>query len=593
MRSGFRALFLSAAAVSVSGCSMLQPKSEWMDASLFEEMQNAEEYADFLTARYADMAGDPAEAATFYRRSFDRSPGDPSALELATLSTLVAAETDVGIDLVTGADPQVAAASPTAQFVLAVEDIANSKAPRALVRLKTADIGNINQDVKGFLIAWLTAASDTNAGVVALDQLYDQQSARRMLAGEQVAMKGLIFLAAGRDVEALHAFDQAARLPLGAPDYLASIRARLMAATGDGAGARKLIETLVEETGATSGTEQVLALIESGKPIPRPQISLRQGAAIAVYLATAGRVARFNSDLAIMRYSLALRLDPGLGPARLAIVDALNERDRPEDALAQLRGISQNSPLSADARLKEAWLLNNLDRPAEALAAADQALAGSRRRDVLVGVGDLYRINGNNLRAEALYSEVIEGDMAANAHDWRVLFTRASVREAAGNWKDAETDLTAALVLEPDRPELQNFLGYAWVNRGIRVQEGMALIRKAVAARPDQGYIVDSLGWAQFSLGEYEEAVETLERAAELSPSDAEIVDHLGDAYWRTGRAIDAAYEWRRALQLDPDPAREAALHTKLDKGLPPLPAASLAAAGHAAPQGAQQASPQ
>ena len=114
--------------------------------------------------------------------------------------------------------------------------------------------------------------------------------------------------------------------------------------------------------------------------------------------------------------------------------------------------------------------------------------------------------------------------------------------------------------VEPDRPEVQNFLGYGWVNRGEKVNEGMDLIRKAVAARPDQGYIVDSLGWAHFALGEYREAVETLERAAELSPSDPEIVDHLGDAYWRTGRETEAAFEWRRALELDPDVERETAL---------------------------------
>src|SRR5262249_46966338 len=146
-----------------------------------------------------------------------------------------------------------------------------------------------------------------------------------------------------------------------------------------------------------------------------------------------------------------------------------------------------------------------------------------------------------------------------------------------------------AMAIDPDRPEIQNFLGYAWVNRGIHTQEGLALIRKAVAARPDQGYMVDSLGWAHFTLGQYEDAVENLEKAAELSPSDPEIVDHLGDAYWRAGRSTDAGYEWRRALQLKPDAERETALRAKIDRGLPPLSAASLAAAG----QAASKASPQ
>src|SRR5262249_14009069 len=162
-------------------------------------------------------------------------------------------------------------------------------------------------------------------------------------------------------------------------------------------------------------------------------------------------------------------------------------------------------PWSPDARLREAWFYDTLNQPAEALAAADLALGGSRRREVLVGAADLYRLNGNNARAETLYSEVIKSEMAGGSQDWRTLFLRATAREAAGNWRDAEADLLAAMAIDPDRPEIQNFLGYAWVKRGIRVQEGLALIRKAVAARPDQGYIVDSLGWAHFTLGQYED----------------------------------------------------------------------------------------
>ena len=552
-----------------------------MEGSLFEEMQTAEEYASFITARYADMSGDPAEAASFYRRAYDRAQEDPSALELATLATLVAGEAEAGVDLATDADPQVAAGSPTAQFAIAIEDIVQGRNARALQRLKNGNIGLVNQDVQGFLVSWLTAEKDPDAGLAQVEAQYP----RRALAGELSSLKALILMNAGRDAEALTAFDQASRLPVGAPGYLVSLRARLMAANGDVAGARKLVEVFAEEEeGATSETDYVLALLDSGKPIERPKLTVRQGAAVAVYLSTAGRVARFNADLAIMRYSLALRLDADLAPARLALADSLNERGRAENAIAQTKLIASGSPWYAEARIKEAWLYNSLDRPAEALAAADAALAASRRAEILSGAADLYRINENNPRAEALYTEILKADLAANKPDWRTLFMRATVRDAAGDWPGAEADLLAAIAIEPDRAEIQNFLGYGWVNRGVKISEGMALIRKAVAARPDQGYMLDSLGWAHFTIGEYGEAVETLERAAELAPSDAEIVDHLGDAYWRSGRPTDAMYEWRRALQLKPDAKREAALHVKVDRGLPALPAASLAAAQSAKP---------
>ena len=549
-----------------------------MQSSMFEEMQNAEDYGAFLTARYADMSGDPVEAATFYRRSYDRSPNDPSALELATLATLVAAQTEQGIELATKADPQVAAGSPTAQFAIAIEDIAQGRTAKALQRLRNGDIGVVNQDVQGFLVSWLTAEKDVDGALAQVEQQYS----RRALAGELSSLKALILMNAGRDKEALVAFDQASRLPVGAPGYLVSLRARLMAANGDVAGARKLIALDMEE-GATSESDYVLSLLDSGKPVERPKLTMRQGAGLAVYLSTAGRIARFNADLAIMRYALALRLDPDLAPARLAMADALDERGRQQDGIAILAAIPANSPWSAEARIKEAWLYNSLDKPAEALAAADEALAMSRRRDVITGAADLFRINKNNPRAEALYSALIKAEAATNTHDWRSLFMRATVREAAGNWQDAESDLQAALAIEPDRAEIQNFLGYNWVSRGQKVNEGLALIRKAVAARPDQAYIIDSLGWANFTIGNYDEAVANLEQAAELAPSDSEIVEHLGDAYWRAGRTNDAAFEWRRALELKPETERQAALKTKIDRGLPALPA-NLAAAGGKAP---------
>ena len=172
---------------------------------------------------------------------------------------------------------------------------------------------------------------------------------------------------------------------------------------------------------------------------------------------------------------------------------------------------------------------------------------------------------------------MIASDDAHGVVDWRVLFARSSVRSKAGDWAGAEVDLQAAIAVEPDRPELLNFLGYAWVNRGVRVQEGLALIQRAADARPDQGYIIDSLGWAYFKLGQMTKAIEYLERAAELSPTDSEVIEHLGDAYWRAGRETEARFEWLAALDLKPDAVREAALRGKLDKGLPASPGASLA----------------
>lgn len=573
MWSGHRAFVLAAILGLGGGCVSSPGYGPWFSQAMLEELRTQQEYADFIAARYAGMAGDPSAASGFYRRAFGNAPSDPGLLERATFATLVSGDAGEATRFVQAADASVSQQSPSAQLVLIVDDIGAGRTKSAMQRLKNANLGAINTDLAGFLNAWLLATENTDKGIAALSQL----PPRRLLAGEQAAIKGLMLLSAGRDGEAIAAFNQAQRLPLASPDLVASLNARLLASRSDFPAARKSVELQIEAHGESSLTDWVMAQINSGQLVQRPKLSTRQGAAIVIYLASAGGIARSSPELAALRYSLALRLDPELAPARIAFAEAFNQQDRPEDAIEVLRNIQANSPWRAEALVKQAWLLDAIGSPGEALVAVDQALVSSLRRDVLITAADLNRINGNHERARKLYDEVVKADMDAGTPDWGVLYARATTLNAAGDWKGAEADLVAALALEPNQAELQNFLGYGWVNRGERVDEGMALIRKAAAARPDQGYIIDSLGWANFRLGKYAEAVTELERAAELAPSDPEIVDHLGDAYWRAGREAEARYEWTEALSLKPDPVREQSLRGKLEKGLPALPAASLA----------------
>ncbi len=543
----------------------------WLSPAVRAELKTQQEYADFIAARYAGMSGDASAAAAYYRRAFGAAKTDAGLLERATFSTLISGDAGEATRMVAGADASVSQQSPSAQLVLVIDEIGSGKTRSALERLKTANLGALNTDVAGFLVAWLTSLESADKGVAALTQV----SAR--LTGEQAAVRGLMYLGANRDEKAIEAFYQAQRLPLASRELIASLNARLMASRGDFAGARKAIALEVSENGPTSLTDYTLALLEKGQPVARPKLSARQGAAIVIYLTSAGGIARSSPEIAAMRYSLALRLDPELAPARLAFADAFDQQDRAEDAVEVLQEIQATSPWRAEALIRQAWLLNGLDNPGAALVAADQALASSKRRDIAVAVADLNRINGNHERARKLYDEIIAADHEAKTPDWRVLFARANALSAGGNWKAAEADAVAALAIEPDRPEIQNFLGFGWVERGEHVEQGLSLIRRAAAARPDQGYIIDSLGWAHFRLGHYAEAVAELERATGLSPADAEIIDHLGDAYWRVGREAEARYQWTAALRLAPGPEREQTLRGKLEKGLPAKPSASLA----------------
>ncbi|MEL6212215.1 MAG: tetratricopeptide repeat protein, partial [Pseudomonadota bacterium] len=99
-------------------------------------------------------------------------------------------------------------------------------------------------------------------------------------------------------------------------------------------------------------------------------------------------------------------------------------------------------------------------------------------------------------------------------------------------------------------------------------EEAFDLIEKAVELQPGSGAITDSLGWAYYQRGNYQEAVKHLELAASLEPSDPTITDHLGDVYWRLGRKIEAKYEWRRVLELDPPAKLKASVNKKIADGL-------------------------
>ena len=139
-------------------------------------------------------------------------------------------------------------------------------------------------------------------------------------------------------------------------------------------------------------------------------------------------------------------------------------------------------------------------------------------------------------------------------------------------WPEAEVDFKRVLELVPNDVDTLNYLGYTWVDRGENLTEAFDMIRKAVEEEPQSGAIVDSLGWAHYKLGEYEEAKVNLEKAVALSPSSATIIDHLGDVYWKLGRKREAGFQWKRALEFDPTDEERATIDIKLVGGLEAVP---------------------
>jgi Flp pilus assembly protein TadD len=139
---------------------------------------------------------------------------------------------------------------------------------------------------------------------------------------------------------------------------------------------------------------------------------------------------------------------------------------------------------------------------------------------------------------------------------------------AVKNWEKAEADIKLALRLSPEQPELLNFLGYSWVDRNENIPEALTMLEKARQLRPYDGYIVDSVGWAYYRLGRYDDATRTLEAAVLLVPGDPTVNNHLGDALWKTGRKLEARYQWNHALTFNAEGSEKAEIEQKLKTGL-------------------------
>jgi Flp pilus assembly protein TadD len=200
-------------------------------------------------------------------------------------------------------------------------------------------------------------------------------------------------------------------------------------------------------------------------------------------------------------------------------------------------------------------------------------IARDRRDDArpLITLGDLYRQMERWQEAATEYTAAFQRIPTLETRHWILLFSRGIAYERSKQWSKAEADMLKALEFQPEQPMVLNYLGYTWIDMNRNIDRATDMIRRAVTMRPNDGAIVDSLGWAYYRVGRYDEAVVQLERAVELKGGDPVITDHLGDAYWKVGRRAEAQFQWRRALGLKPEPELEQQIRRKLETGLDPV----------------------
>jgi tetratricopeptide (TPR) repeat protein len=159
-----------------------------------------------------------------------------------------------------------------------------------------------------------------------------------------------------------------------------------------------------------------------------------------------------------------------------------------------------------------------------------------------------------------------------------LFYARGICFESLNRWQDAEKDLQQALKLNPDQPEVLNYLGYSWADQGKKLSEAYDYVSRAHSQTPEEPYIIDSLGWVLYRMGYFNEAVPYLEESVQFLPADAVINEHLGDVYWQVGREQEARFQWERALKNseESDTEKMQTLKNKMANGIARLPAAKV-----------------
>ncbi|MEL6373507.1 MAG: tetratricopeptide repeat protein, partial [Pseudomonadota bacterium] len=325
--------------------------------------------------------------------------------------------------------------------------------------------------------------------------------------------------------------------------------------------------------------------VEAKKALSNPPAAVESSAAQALFSRTdmlklgakGNRVAKLQQMLTTLQvYDGAA--DGDFGAATEDAVRRLQKRGGLEvDGIAGAATLKLVDQQLAAQRTTSATQQAAFERRRRARADRDQRLRDNMRVQIHSTLGSMMISDKKYLNAVGHYTDAIKIIGTPTPRDWRAYFSRGTAFERLKRWPEAERDLQRALKLSPNQASVLNYLGYSWIDQGLNLRKGMALIEKAVRLKPNDGFITDSLGWAHYKLGNFPEAVRHLERAVELRPEDPVLNDHLGDAYWKVGRRDEARAQWREVLTLSPTDEDRAKVRRKLRFGLDQKPSVRVA----------------
>ena len=520
----------------------------------------------YLAARHASVERDASSAATFYRSALRTDPKNNELLDRAFISSLADGDIDEAVKL---ADRILTMdkSNRVARLVVGVRDLKQKKYAAAQLNINQSIRGPITDLVATLLSGWASyGAGDTKSAIANIDKLTGPE----WYPIFKDLHAGMILELANKEKDAGARFERAYKLD-DSMLRVAEAHARWLSRNKDSVAAKAVYEAFDKKLARHPLVLEGLRETKAGKKLSPLVDSPQSGAAEALYGIGATLTRRGGEDLALVYLQLALYLAPNHPLALLSLADLYESVKKPAMAIKIYERVPANSPLKRNAQIQLATNLDTADRSDEAIKILKTVTTeDSRDLEAIMALGNIERGRKKFADCAQTYSLGIDALPSNNDKANSVYYYyRGICEERSKQWSKAEADMRKALELQPEQPHVLNYLGYSWIDQGINLDEGMKMIKRAVEQRPDDGYIVDSLGWAYYRIGDYEDAVKHLERAIDLKPEDPTINDHLGDAYWRIGRTLEARFQWAHARDLKPEPEELPKIEAKLENGLP------------------------
>ncbi|HEV2560635.1 MAG TPA: tetratricopeptide repeat protein [Rhizomicrobium sp.] len=576
-RPSFLPLAALATALLLGACTTKPAADAETPIESLPPSQAADAYGHYLSAHLAASEHDIADAAVLYQAGLKDDPGNADLLNRAFLYTAAAGDADTAAQLAA----QVVAGSPddrAARLALAVDAIRHNDFAGARKQITLSAKGPFTTLTLSLVDAWAAAALGDNATAIEDLKQVPLQGGTDSLAAYH---RALILDLTGDNAGADAAYKQA--MPDKGPGpRVVDAYGRFLERTGRKADAEAFYDKLGDDESLAPIIAEAKERMAAGKLPERLVPSFNDGAAESLFGIASSLTDATSADIAILYLRFALSMSPNLDLAKIVLADRFESLQKYDDAIDVYRTVNVDSPYAPAAAVQVAideTRVNQTKKAIEDLEMLTKAIPDDV--SAWTALGDAYRSSERFPDAATAYDNAIKAVGTPAAKDWPLFYARAVSEERANRWDDAEKDLQLALKLSPDQPQVLNYLGYSWVDRGRNLPQALAMLEKARALSPFDGYIVDSVGWAYFKVGRYSDAAKTLEDAVLLVPGDPTINDHLGDAYWRVGRKLDAHFQWSHALAFGPTDDDKPKIEKKLEVGLAPAAKIALPAKKH------------